>query len=78
MIPSTADIGKISSDKDKTVGCCQNLFWSVHDITRVDEVNFRFNLINDHFERLVDVMRRVDHHSVELEVNRGNPVLVRF
>ena len=76
MVPLAAGVSETAHEEDEVLGCGYDLFWFVWDLPDVGEVNGRLDLIDDIFKRLIDIVWRVNTCHVELEVRRGNLVLV--
>ena len=50
-------IGEIPGGEDQVVGGCGNLFEGVGNSSIIGKIDGHFDLVDDHFERLIDIVR---------------------
>ena len=78
FVPQLIGIGEIPSGEDQVVGSCGNLFGGVGNSSIIGKIDGHFDLVNDHFERLIEIVRGGHVGSILLQGGGDNILVVTF
>ena len=76
--PALSGVGKIPGQEDQFVGGCCDLIRGKWDSSGVNEVNSRFDIVYDHFEGMVEVIRKCHTEIFLLKGCGGNLVVINL
>ena len=76
LISLATRVSEVACGKNQVVIRSHNLLWHLQDLYGVSEVHSRLNLFDAGLGRLVDIVRHIHVRCVELEVYRGDIVIV--
>ena len=78
LFPQTTHVGEVYCGEDQVVRHGHDLLRRVHELSCAGVVHSCLNVFDDGLKWLVDIVWRIHARCVELEVCRGDLVIVRL